>query len=367
MTEAAAVLTSEAEEKEKSQKAFSDAFKKESESRQDSRPEPPAAKVVIDGGADHKEKEDRGEIKVEGKNDEDSAAKDKPELSAAEKAEAEKELQRKRSLDGIVRSKNREIAERDKAIAEERRQREELAAEREALRRENEELKKYRESASEKPSKSLHDRLINSPEMERLAKEYQDKGLLDPHGVVLRLTEEAIAEAGKRFEVQLEEEKKKTAEIMSRVNQKLEAFDSVAEREAIAQRREELNYIREYHPDAKEFLIESQDEDGNTVPSKLDEWIESKATAKQWRQIRDHGSPEEVVEMFALMKKEIGVSEKKEKPDNKDALSRMESVKSKHTPKSVESSSSVGKSDADSFRSSFESERQRLLKINGRK
>lgn len=201
------------------------------------------------------------------------------------KALYEKEVQRTKSWDGRLRKANQEAREARKAA-------EEAQAEVARLREENQSLRKAK-SGSDDGASHVDPADSDDEKLKAFIDEFPD--LHAPLQALIR--KEAKALLGNENE-----------DLKTKVKS-LE--ESEAERQARQQEeatQAHFNTIRESHPDYEQYI-----EDGS-----LDEWIATKPLLMQdtLTRVKDKGTASEVVEMFDLMKSDLGVEKEESSPQN---------------------------------------------------
>lgn len=263
---------------------------------------------------------DTEEKKEEPESKEEDKQEEKPEIKAPVKNDG-KDAQRQKTLDGIVKAKNAEIAET-------KRDRDRLAKEIEELR-----ATKQPEKIKEVIEDSIVNRLRASPSIKNLESEYGKEfvsAIEEAVSMVSDTYDKKYGELNQSWETKfkaIEEESKK----------RLERFEPVVESHQHSLDEAHRNAIESAHPDLHEYL-DSVDDEGNRTPGMLTEWIMSHPLSEQWATIAKKGptggTAEQVNYMLNVFKQEkgIGVKAKADTSKKQAALADMATVKTKKAP-----------------------------------
>lgn len=258
---------------------------------------------------DDKKEETEAKAKEEPKDDE-------PEIKAPVKNDG-KDPHRQKTLDGIVKVKNAQIAESER--------------ERARLADEIKELKanKQPEKIKDVVEDSIVNRLRASPSIKSLEQEYGKEfvsAIEDAVSMVSDTYDKKYGELNQSWEAKI-----KT--MMEESKKKLEQFEPVVEERRQMLSKNHIEAIETVHPDFREYK-DSVDDDGDVVQGKLSVWISGHPLSDNWEAISKAGTADQVNYMLDTFKREngIGVKAKADTSKKQAALADMATVKTKKSP-----------------------------------
>ena len=212
-------------------------------------------------------RDDDGKNKEEAEVKKEASKDDDPEITAPVKNDG-KDVQRQKTLDGILRSKNAKIEESER--------------ERVRLAKEIEELKatKQPEKIKDVIEDSIVSRLRASPSMKNLEAEYGKEfvsAIEDAVSMVSDTYDKKYGELNQSWEAKI-----KT--MMEESKKKLEQFDPVVRDHQQQLSKNHIEAIETAHPDFRDYK-DSVGKDGDVVQGKLSEWISGHPLSDNWEAI----------------------------------------------------------------------------------